>query len=646
MKNKIIVALLLLVMVLIAPASAFAISTRDFTISDNVNKYSYAENDGIVWISSKIGYMVTWTGSSNSVPCTSGNSPCRLMLYKTINSGISWDSGTVIESVDYNTNSPIITGASLWYDKWTPDDNGSYIHIAWNSRAFQTVTTKYRRYDVLTDAFDIAVQSVGSTCSTASGGTTTTALIGITKSKSGTLYIHSYRVCTPIFFSSVNGTTWTARSTSGTAIGIISYGNETDEDVIYHYAKSSTTVTIRTYTLATDTWASVYTDTENQWSGNDRGYPVSVTACNGNFYLLTFGNEGTPNGNGHLQLRILRKPTIIYFVSDLFNTETKNRYYMSPARIFCNENTDRMYVVYSYKVGATSAISNPAEDEATKVFMKQFTVQSAVFSSEIQINNPEQSSPNYIVNADSAQTAYAVQLGWKTPIGYDGRFMPYWISRYTCSGQLCYYAVINSIANIENLGTETLDDTSHWLIRIRNMTGWTSETGNLFFVLMVMILGVMFPIGLKAPWPITVIVAGLLLGMFVEVKLVESWVIFAVMAVGIELVLAIIIAIVQTDFVVVGGISFYILLLSYLGDAFGVTSTAINQLSITQLYAGGNVILKFIASIFFAAGTTGKALFDLLSFNTDLPFILNAFIILPLGYLVGFIILKLIRGSG
>jgi hypothetical protein len=77
----------------------------------------------------------------------------------------------------------VVRGSSIWFDKWTPGDSGTVIHIAY----FESST-----HDVFYRALDTATDTLGTEITVfagASAGTTDALCISVTKSKAGRILV-------------------------------------------------------------------------------------------------------------------------------------------------------------------------------------------------------------------------------------------------------------------------------------------------------------------------------------------------------------------------------------------------------------------------------------------------------------------------
>jgi hypothetical protein len=148
---------------------------------------------GPVWKSSNTGYVVFINSSSN------------LIIGKTTDGGATWnDSFATVRSMSDDTK------FNIWYDKQTPGDSGTEIHIAYMDAsdekvyyaAFDTSTETFAHQDVVVDTF------------TSIGTTVTAHCISITKAINGDLFIAArgatLAATRGTYRSQNSGTSWSA----------------------------------------------------------------------------------------------------------------------------------------------------------------------------------------------------------------------------------------------------------------------------------------------------------------------------------------------------------------------------------------------------------------------------------------------------
>lgn len=144
--------------------------TVDATVSTATTEHTIL-GSASVWISDQIGYKfyVDSTG---------------VCVYsKSTNGGTTW--GTAI-TVDSKTD---CFGISVWYDRWTPNDPGTYIHILTADATNDDLW--YNRIDTTNDERLLAAAPISTVSNTGQGGTIAAGANNgsITKGTDGTLYM-------------------------------------------------------------------------------------------------------------------------------------------------------------------------------------------------------------------------------------------------------------------------------------------------------------------------------------------------------------------------------------------------------------------------------------------------------------------------
>jgi hypothetical protein len=161
-----------------------------------------------VWVSKLVGYVFYLQTSG-----TSG-----IYYVKTTDGGLTWSAAV---KVNPEAGNIICKGASLWFDKWTPGDTGTKIHINWGDQTdqnvfFGTAYYYYRSLDTATDTLSAAPVLI---VSSVNGGGLSGGPPTITKARNGYLYDlvwHGPLGGTSHFMRSIdNGVTWTARDITG-----------------------------------------------------------------------------------------------------------------------------------------------------------------------------------------------------------------------------------------------------------------------------------------------------------------------------------------------------------------------------------------------------------------------------------------------
>ena len=151
--------------------------TIDTTASVNGASHTRGQ-PGTVFINDQIGYVFYRDGNGGS----GTNGSC--VYKKTTNGGSSW--GTQV-MVDSQTDCETVI---VWYDGWTPGDNGNYIHISTMDSSGTTDSLWYNRLDTSSDTLLLGSSPVDiSSSQDVLSISAATANHSLTKATDGTLYI-------------------------------------------------------------------------------------------------------------------------------------------------------------------------------------------------------------------------------------------------------------------------------------------------------------------------------------------------------------------------------------------------------------------------------------------------------------------------
>jgi hypothetical protein len=146
-------------------------ATIDVSSSNSTTRHNIL-GSASVFVSDQVGYKFYVDGSGACV------------YSKTTNGGTSWGAAVVVDS---KTN---CFGVTVWYDRWTPGDNGNYIHILTAEPTNSDLW--YNRLDTTNDERLLAATPVSTVLTAPGQGGTISAGVNngsITKGTDGTLYM-------------------------------------------------------------------------------------------------------------------------------------------------------------------------------------------------------------------------------------------------------------------------------------------------------------------------------------------------------------------------------------------------------------------------------------------------------------------------
>jgi hypothetical protein len=311
---------------------------------------------GIVWIDRLTGYDF-YTIASDA----------GLYYTRTIDGGATWAAGVQIQtSADQASR---ISNFGVWFDRWTPQDAGTLIHLAWLDAVSDQLHYVNLDYTIPALGTEVNAQSLAAFTLNVSHGTQG---VTITKSQGGNLYI-AMRSGTSLpnanrFMRSVDGgLNWTTRAIShtpasvGTVRGLIFPGYETDDQDIYALNLTTTTsAEIWVYDDSADTWSIGHTiTTDNVFATGICQCAVAIDNTSGFTWVGVRDNLSGLTGTFYVSLIIPANEII------------PNTSYQDMAPVF-EDDVDRgegialMYDSLNDELIASAVIINAGEHNPTK----------------------------------------------------------------------------------------------------------------------------------------------------------------------------------------------------------------------------------------------------------------------------------------
>lgn len=204
---------------------------------------------------------VVWVNPSTCYVFYVDNVDLDLEYRKTINGGLTWTAGGTPIKVRIGA----VTRVDVWYDKWTPGDSGTIIHIVSQDSIASTI--QYISLDTSDDSLTVAV-TIALTATT-NGNNRNDAAIGITKARgNGFLYTQWWATSTGVgsfphafFQSDDGGATWTEKADGADGDppdGIqLLPGNEADSDDIWmiYWDRSAEEISLKVFDFSGDSWS-------------------------------------------------------------------------------------------------------------------------------------------------------------------------------------------------------------------------------------------------------------------------------------------------------------------------------------------------------------------------------------------------------
>ncbi len=289
-----------------------------------------AQRIGPVWTDKDTGYIIF------------GDDTLDVQYRKTTDGGASWGDPVAVsgaisaESVD------------VWFDKWTPGDSGTVIHIWWLDSAAADV--KYRSLDTADDSLGTE-RTVFDGASMTTTNRTSHALSG-TKAVGGNLYVQFWLDSDGNergFYRSVDsGANWTSRTdgADGTACDEVMCLPDDDsadnEDIVMIYwDRSANELSIKKYDDSGNSWG----ETSIATSMNDRGDLLQMDAVvrhsDGHVILVAWSDADLSTTDLRVWDITLATPTITAKTDVITNKDD-----VICVGLLIDQNTDDLYVAY------------------------------------------------------------------------------------------------------------------------------------------------------------------------------------------------------------------------------------------------------------------------------------------------------------
>lgn len=343
---------------------------------------------GPVWTSTLVGYAFSGHASD--------------MYYsKTTDGGATWAAAVQLVA------SGAFRGGSVWFDKWTPGDVGTKIHVAWFESTGSDV--HYINLDTASDTISSATTVFnGASASGASAGFTNTACF-IAKSKGGNIYVgYDIDNGTEVGFnkSTDGGANWSAALASpfeGVTDDtyILFPGNVADPQDMWliYWDNSANEISIKVYDDSLDSWAETSIATSmSQGTTVDLVMAMNgaVRKSDGHIILAAWNGHSAPTADLRVwdvngSASIVEKTVVI--------TDTDQA---AGIAVFINQVSNDIYLTY---------IRGTTYPGTTKVFYRVSTDGGATWSGETAYSEAAEESHGAV---------------WSDMGTNNGRFEPMW----------------------------------------------------------------------------------------------------------------------------------------------------------------------------------------------------------------------------
>jgi hypothetical protein len=296
---------------------------------------------GPVWTSSSVCYVFFTDGHN--------------FYYKKSTDGGATFGSAVTIGLDSDT---WVLSPAIWFDKWTPGDTGTKIHIAYH-REVGGDDQVYRSLDTASDTLSSEVTI--SSLAYADFSQVTTGF-SITKARGGNLYVAMFGgdIADSFYRSTDGGANWTSRNAGywesdndDTPYCILMPGNESDNQDIYMVFgdQSADEVSVKHYDDSANTWPtelSIATSVTIGWVGYFV-QQVAVSIRHSDNHLIIAAATAVDNAAADL---------IVYDVTDISTKTAKtniitNQDDWSGPTVLIDQNTDDIYVAWLGKGDGT-----------------------------------------------------------------------------------------------------------------------------------------------------------------------------------------------------------------------------------------------------------------------------------------------------
>lgn len=277
---------------------------------------------------------------------------------KTTNGGSLWGAAV---TVDAQTDCHQVT---VWYDRWTPGDTGTNIHIATMDVGNDDVW--YNRLDTSSDTRLLGTAPVSTLTGSAQGASTLTEgenFTSITKGTDGTIYMYSNDGTTaPIDSFVVECTTTCQTNTNWTETGANPFDVASDQSILMPLSGGSIMLInrdisadlIRFKTWNNTAWSGAWTTIASSATENatyDVGMAVTLSTTTGNMYLAYIANNATLGTDDVIRSAVYSGGSWS-LTTDVLSSTIMG---LTSIAIAVDSNTNGVYVAYSGQAIANTA---------------------------------------------------------------------------------------------------------------------------------------------------------------------------------------------------------------------------------------------------------------------------------------------------
>lgn len=304
-----------------------------------------------------------------------------LFFDKSTDGGYTWsDTANRIHMDEVDQH---VSAFSIWYDKWTPGDTGTKIHVLYREGTGKNCY--YVNLDTSSDTVSAHVLLLDAVANSALNFS-----FSITKSIGGNLYAGGYYYSTGAVFysrSTNGGTTWTARSTTGLAENlawdslILMPGNEADNQDIYaiYWDTSANELTVKTNDDSADSWAETATISTgiNYVSPYPTGANFSATIRDSDNHILVSAWDDYDDAGADLKVWDITNSTTVTAKTNVVTGDAGG----VSTGILIDNVTDDLYVFYLSGTVGSNGVTN------ANVYCKKSTDGGTTWGSATRVNS-------------------------------------------------------------------------------------------------------------------------------------------------------------------------------------------------------------------------------------------------------------------
>jgi hypothetical protein len=299
---------------------------------------------GPIWIDADTGYII-YVAADND-----------LEFRKTTDGGASWGAAGTL---DVST----VVAVDVWFDKWTPGDSGTLIHIWWAENASDNI--HWRTIDTSDDSLGTD-RTVFAGASFGTAARDSTSLSG-TKAVGGNLYVQFWgdALGERGFYRSTNsGTTWTSRTdgADGNAVDEViclpdDDSADTEDIVMIYWDRSAEELSIKKYDDSGNSWGETLISASMNDTTAILQFSAVVRHSDGHVIVAAWTDLDLATGDLKVWDITLATPTIGAKTDVVTDADD-----CMGAGLFIDQNTDDLYCAYignedgSQVLGATMTL--------------------------------------------------------------------------------------------------------------------------------------------------------------------------------------------------------------------------------------------------------------------------------------------------